>query len=55
MRILEEFRNIKKTQEDFVNSAKKQRVISNAKRDESIIVLKEIAKSMERIAYDQNV
>jgi len=27
----------------------------NAKKDESIIVLKQIAKSMERITYDRNL
>lgn len=58
MQILEEFRNIRKIQEDFVNSAKKQWVTSNAKRDENIRILREIAKCMEQIAtfsYSTNV
>lgn len=50
IQILEEFKDIKKIQEDFVNSAKKQWATSNAKRDENIKVLREIARNMEQIA-----
>ncbi|XP_039310565.1 uncharacterized protein LOC120358894 [Solenopsis invicta] len=49
IQILQEFKNIAKTQEDFVNSAKIQWAISNAKKDENIKVLKEIAKNIEQI------
>jgi len=58
MQVLEEFKNIKKIQEDFVNSVKKQWVTSNAKKDENIKVLREIAKNIEQIvtvSYSTNV
>lgn len=49
MQVLEEFRNIRKVQEDFVNSSKKQWTIVNAKRDEKNQLLREIAKHIEQI------
>lgn len=45
IQILEEFRNIRKAQEDFINCSKKQWDMINAKRDEKNEILKEIAKS----------
>lgn len=50
IQILEEFRNIRKAQEDFINCSKKQWDMINSKRDEKNKILKEIAKNLQDIA-----
>lgn len=50
VQILEEFRNIRKAQEGFINCWKKQWNMINSKRDEKNKILKEIAKNLQDIA-----
>lgn len=54
MQIFEEFKNIRKVQEDFVNSSKKQWAIINAKRDEKNKILREIAKNVATFSYSDD-
>lgn len=52
--ILEEYKNIRKIQEDFVKSVKEQWALANAQREERNKILKEIAKNFNNKSLLKN-